>query len=497
MGLAAVPSAGMPDPARGAASGGPLPLDRLERVEGFGRAVGAAGYVYRPSTLEALAATLGQAVREDRPVVLRGAGRSYGDAALGAEAVVLSLERMRRILAWDPATGIMDVEPGVSVRDAWRYALGDGWWPAVVPGTMMPTLAGCLAMNVHGKNNWARGTVGDACRELDLLLPGGETLTVSRDHRPDLFHAVIGGFGQLGLIIRARLQLKKIHSGLVEVKALSAPNLETMLREVDEAKGDHEYVVGWIDAFAGGKGLGRGQIHLARYLEPQEDLEPAQSLRLEAQDLPDTFFGLLPRSIMWRLMWPWTNRFGMRWVNRVKYRLSSTLQEGAVYRQSLAGYQFLLDYVPGWEKAYQPGGLIQHQSFVPKQAAEEVFRKQLEACRKARMPSFLAVLKRHRPDPFLLTHAVDGYSLALDFPVTQRNRERLWALVRELATPVVEAGGRFYPAKDAALPADLYQATFQDGELDRFQTLKEELDPKGTLTSSLAQRLLATDGTFS
>jgi len=41
------------------------------------------------------------------------------------------------------------------------------------------------------------------------------------------------------------------------------------------------------------------------------------------------------------------------------------------------------------------------------------------------------------------------------------------ALVRELATPVVEAGGRFYPAKDAALPGELYRATFHDRQLDR------------------------------
>ena len=469
----------------------PLPLDRLEHLQGFGRAVGAAGYVYRPSTVESLRELLLNAARRQRPVVLRGSGQSYGDASLRPEAVVLHMGRMSRILAWDPRTGILDAEPGVTIRDLWRYTLGDGWWPPVVPGTMFPTLAGCLAMNVHGKNNWARGTVGDHCLEMDLLLPGGETLTVSRDHRPDLFHAVIGGFGLLGVVTRFRWQLKRVHSGLVEVKAISTPNLEAMLREMDDAKDLYEYVVGWIDAFPGRKRLGRGQLHLARYLEPGEDPEPAQTLRFESQDLPDTLFGLLPRSNLWRFMKPWTNRLGMRIVNEAKYRLSSTLQEGVVYRQSLAGYQFLLDYVPGWERAYLPGGLIQHQSFVPKEAAAKVFRSQLEICRRRHMPSFLAVLKRHRPDPFLLSHAVDGYSLALDFPVTTRNHDRLWALVRELAEPVVEAGGRFYAAKDAALPADLFQATFTEGQLDRFAALRAEVDPQGILTSALAERLLA------
>jgi FAD/FMN-containing dehydrogenase len=245
-----------------------------------------------------------------------------------------------------------------------------------------------------------------------------------------------------------------------------------------------------MDAFAGGRRLGRGQLHLARPLAEGEDPNPAQSLRLEAQDLPDTFFGLLPKSVLWRLMKPWTNRPGMRLVNAVKYRLAATREEGAVYRQSLAGYQFLLDYVPGWERAYLPGGLIQHQSFVPVDRAEPVFRRQLELCRKAGLPSFLAVLKRHRPDPFLLSHAVDGFSLALDFPVLPRRRKELWDLVRRLAEPVVEAGGRFYPAKDAALPRDLYQATFHEEQLARFAALKAEVDPRGLFTSALAERLL-------
>jgi FAD/FMN-containing dehydrogenase len=122
--------------------------------------------------------------------------------------------------------------------------------------------------------------------------------------------------------------------------------------------------------------------------------------------------------------------------------------------------------------------------------AERVFSRQLEAAQRRRMPPFLAVLKRHRPDDFLLSHAVDGFSLALDLPVVAGRRDELWALVREMAEPVVEAGGRFYPAKDSALPGELYRATFRSGELDRLQRLKQRLDPERRLQSALADRLL-------
>ena len=70
---------------------------------------------------------------------------------------------MSRILSWDPATGIAELEPGVTVEQLWKHILPDGWWPAVVSGTAFPTVAGALAMNIHGKNNYKVGPLGDQC----------------------------------------------------------------------------------------------------------------------------------------------------------------------------------------------------------------------------------------------------------------------------------------------------------------------------------------------
>jgi decaprenylphospho-beta-D-ribofuranose 2-oxidase len=465
-------------------------LERLEWVPGWGEAVGAAAFVHRPSTAEGVHAVLDAARRADVSVTPRGAGCSYGDAAFRAEQVVMDTSRMNRILAWDPATGVIDVEPGVTLRRLWRFALGDGWWPPVVTGTMETTVGGCLGMNVHGKNNSARGTFGEHCLEFEWITPDGGLSVVRPQHSPELFHAAIGSFGLLGVLTRVRLQLKRVHSGLLDVKAVSAPNLEGLLRLADEATADWEYVVGWLDAFPRGRSLGRGLLHYARHLEPGEDPAPAQSLHIGNQDLAPDILGFFPKGAMWRGLKIFTNRPGMRVVNAAKYRMGATVGEGARYRQGFAEFSFLLDYVPGWKRAYLPGGLIQHQSFVPKDAAEAVFARQLAACRRAGLPSFLGVLKRHRPDAFLMSHAVDGYSLALDFPVTRSNRDRLWRLVAELAEPVVEAGGRFYPAKDAAIPGELYRATFGNGQIRQLLDMKNGTDSGHLLRSALADRLL-------
>lgn len=467
----------------------PLPTDHLERVWGWGLSTSAAGYVFRPSTLEGIQEVLRIARATGRSVGFRGAGRSYGDASLNSENIVLDTTRMNRVLGWNPETGIIDLEPGVSIADLWQYILPDGWWPPVVPGTMFPTIAGCASMNIHGKNNFRVGTIGDHILEFDLLTASGTILRCSRTENPEIFRAAIGGFGMLGCFVRVRLQMKRVWSGMLEVEAVNVPDLAGMFRVFEERQDRADYLVGWMDAHAGGKALGRGVIHQADYLEKGTDPNPAQSFRIENQQLPDTILGLFPKSVLHKFMRPFFNPVGLRLVNAAKFHSSRILDRGRKFRQSHAAFAFLLDYVPNWKKVYGPGGLIQYQSFVPKEHAERVFREQLLLCKKSGMPSSLAVFKRHRSDEFLMTHSLDGYSLALDFKVTPQNRERLWAMAGAMNRLVLDAGGRFYFAKDSTLMPDDAREFLGEEALAEFAALKHELDPEFLFETDLAKRL--------
>lgn len=467
----------------------PLPSDRLERVSAWGMNTHTAGYVFRPTTIEGIQAVLELARQHGRWVALRGSGCSYGDAALAAENVVLDITRMNRILSWDPEKGVAECEPGVTIKQLWQYTLGDGWWPYVVSGTMFPTLAGAAAMNIHGKNNFRVGTIGDHILEFDLLLPSGEVKTCSRERDPELFHAAIGGFGMLGVFTRIKIELKKVYSGHLRVTPIGVKNWDEMFAEFDKHLPDSDYLVGWVDCFGAGASSGRGQIHRADYLKPGEDTVPAQTLQVAHQELPDTLFGLLPKSIMWKFIKPFTNDLGMRAINLLKYLSSVTLTQGKIHDVTHAGFAFLLDYVPGWKYAYLPGGLIQYQSFIPKETAQKCFTDQLALCQKRGIVPYLGVFKRHRPDPFLMTHSVDGYSFALDFKLTAKNRAQVWALAAELDALVLAAGGRFYFAKDSTLHPARLQSYLAEERVQRFRALKQQLDPESLLQTDLYRRI--------
>ena len=183
-----------------------LPADRLETVSAWGMNTRVLSYVYRPSTTQAIQDVFQRARDRSLRIGLRGAGRSYGDASLAGEQICLDLTRMNRILDWDPENGTLRAEPGVTIRQIWQHAIGDGWWPYVVPGTMFPTLGGCAGMNIHGKNNFKVGPIGDHIRAFELLLPDGSVRACSRSENADLFHAAIGGFGMLGVFLSLTLE---------------------------------------------------------------------------------------------------------------------------------------------------------------------------------------------------------------------------------------------------------------------------------------------------
>lgn len=464
-------------------------LDRLRLLENFGHSLSSPAYVYRPTHTGQIAELLALAARSGFTVGLRGAGRSYGDAALNGGQVVLDIQRMNRVLEWNPETGVITVEPGVTVQQLWQHTLEDGWWPPVVPGTMFPTMAGILAVNIHGKNNYVAGTIGEHVLEFTALLPNGQTVTCTPQTTPDLFYALLGGIGVLGVITSITLKLKRIYSGNLLVHAWASPNLRQMMAEFEPLKSEVDYLVGWVDGTVGGRALGRGQVHTADYLEEGADSAPARTLRIDYQTLPDTFFGLVPKSILYRFMQPFMNNLGVPAVNLGKYLSARTLSHHHHFLQSLVAFNFLLDYVPNWERAYGRGGLIQYQSFIPKETAADAFCDLIALTIKRGLPNYLGVLKRHRPDPFLLSHSLDGYSLAMDFRVTHAGRARLQKLCDEMSEIVLQAGGRFYFAKDSTVTLQHVRRSLGDDAIRRFCEIKARVDPQGLLQTELYRRL--------
>ena len=82
-----------------------------------------------------------------------------------------------------------------------------------------------------------------------------------------------------------------------------------------------------------------------------------------------------------------------------------------------------------------------------------------------------------------MSFPMEGYTLALDFPVSRRNL----ALLLELDAIVADHSGRLYLAKDARVGADTFARGYP--ELEKFAAIRASVDPAGRFASLQSERL--------
>ena len=234
------------------------PVFATQSLSGWGRFPVETCHVFRPEKRSEVAATL--ASGRQSSYVPRGLGRSYGDAALNQNAGVIWPIRLNRFLSFDTASGVLECEGGVSLAEIIQYFLPRGWFLPVTPGTKYVTVGGALAADIHGKNHHRDGSFSNFVLDFRLLVPTGDILLCSLDAHPEIFWATVGGMGLTGVILSARLRMRRVDSGYVFVDFHKSPNLDEALAMMEASDASYDYSVAWVDALATGKAMGRSVL---------------------------------------------------------------------------------------------------------------------------------------------------------------------------------------------------------------------------------------------
>lgn len=433
-------------------------------LTGWGRVLHARTLVGRPERLAEL--DTAPALAERGGLIARGAGRSYGDAALNAGGRTLLTTRLNRMLSFEPATGELVCEPGVTFGDLIETFAPRGFMPPASPGTAYATIGGAVANDVHGKNHDVHGSFGDHVRWVELLLANGRTVRIGPDHDPELFAATIGGLGLTGVMRRIAFHLLPGASAAVEVRERRMVDLDAYLTAFAETRGKATFSVGWVDALAKGDALGRGIFETAEFAPaPGPAATPARRAAMPV-DLPG--FILNPMSV--------------RLFNAVYF--ARVPAAGRTRIKPLGRFLYPLDAIGDWNRIYGKRGFYQFQCVLPDAESPAGLRMLLETIAAAGRGSFLAVLKTLGGDGRgHLSFPMRGHTLALDFPRAQGAEELIGRLIRIAG----ERGGRVYLAKDALLGAEDFRAMYP--RVGEFERVLARVDPGGRFASDLARRL--------
>jgi FAD/FMN-containing dehydrogenase len=363
--------------------------------------------------------------------------RSYGDSCMASQGVHWRTLALDRFMRFDELRGEVECEPGILLADLLQVMRVHGFGLPVVPGTACVTVGGAIANDVHGKNHHRAGTFGEHLIALELLRTDGSVVRCSHTENAPLFHATIGGLGLTGLITRATLRVRRQPSSWVSVEEFRFGDIDEFFAVEQAHAPHHEYCVAWIDVAAPGR-AGRGILSVADFVD---DPRPTiQRTRLRIPFEPP--FSLVNRATL--------SAFNALYFRRPLH---------TARRMPFAQFAFPLDRISNWNVLYGPQGFHQYQFVVPMTNARAAIVEALRQIHRAGQGSCLAVLKSftERTSAGMLSFPIAGTTLALDFP--NRGAATLQLLER-LDRIVLEAKGRLYPAKDARMPAAVFQAGY-------------------------------------
>jgi glycolate oxidase len=180
-----------------------------------------------PENVEDVVAAMKFSAANEVPVIPRGAGSGMTGGAVPTKgAIVMSLERMNKILEIDRENMQALVEPGVINGALQKTLEWQGFFYPPDPASMeFCTIGGNVAENSGGPRAIKYGVTRDYVLGLEAVLPGGEVITTGvRTAKGvvgyDLTRLLVGSEGTLAVVTKIRLKVLPLPQDIITLLAL-------------------------------------------------------------------------------------------------------------------------------------------------------------------------------------------------------------------------------------------------------------------------------------
>jgi FAD/FMN-containing dehydrogenase len=116
------------------------------------------------------------------------------------------MSRFNKIIMIDPRAQTITVQSGITWHEIQKVIDPLNFSVQVMQSYADFSVGGSISVNVHGQDHHF-GSIGKTIVSFDLLMADGTIRKCSRDENTKLFHATIGGYGLLGIILHVTLKL--------------------------------------------------------------------------------------------------------------------------------------------------------------------------------------------------------------------------------------------------------------------------------------------------
>jgi glycolate oxidase len=185
--------------------------------------------VVQPASTQEVSGICRLASQHGFQITARGSGTGLSGAAIAPDhSVLVSFERMNRVLEIDTANHVAVVQPGVTLESLDKETSAHGLAYQVFPGEYSASLGGNVATNAGGMRAVKYGVTRHQVLGLEAVLASGEVIRtggkfVKTSTGYDLTQLIVGSEGTLALVTEATL---KLHPRLAHAATLLAPFAE-------------------------------------------------------------------------------------------------------------------------------------------------------------------------------------------------------------------------------------------------------------------------------
>lgn len=243
--------------------------------------------VVRPGGAADVGRVVGYAAGRGIAVATRGTGHSLSGQSLSEGGIVLDMSGLDEVHDVRPDELWFEADAGAT----WQRVIGEaaprGVLPPVLPGYLHVSLGGTLSTVGWGAASFRHGPQIANCLGLEVVTGEGETVGCGPAENADLFHHVLGGLGQFGVITRVRHRLRRFQPAL-RTYSLGYPDLDALLADAGRAaaEGHAAHVEGFITRDVRGQQAGPWRYVLNVSVEAERLEEISDEVVLDGLEFP-------------------------------------------------------------------------------------------------------------------------------------------------------------------------------------------------------------------
>jgi len=422
--------------------------------------------VWAVATPETVAEVQDALRRSTGPVSIGGGRFSMGGQVASPGSLHLDMRRLNRVLTFSPAHGTLRVQAGIRWCDIQAFIDPHGFSVRIMQTYANFTVGGSLSVNVHGRYV-GLGPLILSVRAIRLVLADGRLEDASPTHNAELFYGAIGGYGGLGVIVEAELELAR--NRRVERVARKMPLAEYLAWFRKNVRDVREAVFHNADLYV----PHCRSVRAVTWFETER--APTVPWRLQ----PQRHAFPLERYFLWAIS---ETPFG-RWRREFIIDPLLYLRRKVHWRNYEAGYDVAELEPPSRKRRTY----VLQEYFVPVERLEHFVQRMAEILQRHRVNVLNVSIRHAMPDPGSLLAWTRGETFAFVLYYKQRTRpnarERVAVWTRELIEAALAVDGSYYLPYQAHATREQFHRAYP--RADEFFALKRRLDPDFRLRNVL------------